>query len=198
MDQRRRPRPTLTRLSKQRLKVLVPGSAEDTLQRNVIEDLSREENRIEVAAPNVVEIEDTGVPEGEVSLKRKRKGGASGPGLSESKKKVELVDNYTVCVPQPLQRTLSVNPSGEVVLDSPPWVDPVSGSSGVGPFDSKKKLRELIGPPGSRISDDTLGNVPFFSSMGARAVRKYFIPKWEEFASLRELEDVLEASLEAA
>ncbi|KAL2486859.1 putative abhydrolase domain-containing protein [Abeliophyllum distichum] len=96
------------------------------------------------------------------------------------------------------QRTLSVNPSSEVVLDSPPRVDPVSGSSGVGPFDSRKKLRELIGPPGSRIFDDTLKNVPFFPSMGAQAVKKYFTPKWEEFTSHGELEDVLEAGLAAA
>ncbi|KAL2519094.1 hypothetical protein Adt_15341 [Abeliophyllum distichum] len=120
-------------------------------------------------------------------------------GSSQPKKKtVELVDNYAVCTPQPLQRTLSVNPSGEVVLDSPPRVDPVSGGPGVGPFDSKKKLGELIGPLGSRISNDTLKNVPFFPSIGAQAVKKYFTPKWEEFASHGELEDVLEAGLVAA
>ncbi|KAL2492127.1 Uncharacterized protein Adt_27755 [Abeliophyllum distichum] len=77
-------------------------------------------------------------------------------------------------------------------------VDSVSGGPGVGPFDSRKKFMELIGPPGSRISDDTLKNVPFFPSMGAQAVKKYFTPKWEEFASHKELEDVLEASLTAA
>ncbi|KAL2541038.1 Uncharacterized protein Adt_02016 [Abeliophyllum distichum] len=65
------------------------------------------------------------------------------------KKAVELVDNYADCAPQPLQRTLSVNPSGNVVLDCPPRVDPVSGGPGVGPFDSRNKLREMI-------SDDTL------------------------------------------
>ncbi|KAL2461800.1 Uncharacterized protein Adt_45220 [Abeliophyllum distichum] len=172
--------------------------AEDTSQRKVIEDLSREGNRAEVTAPDVVEIEDTCVPEGEVPLKRKRKGGASGSGPSQSKKKVELVDNYIVCAPQPFQRTLSVNPSGEVVLDSPSQADPVSGGSGVGPFDSRKKLRELIEPPGSRISDDTLRNVPFFPSIGAQAVKKYLTPKWEEFASHGEREDVLEAGLAAA
>ncbi|KAL2492132.1 hypothetical protein Adt_27760 [Abeliophyllum distichum] len=76
-------------------------------------------------------------------------------------------------------------------------VDPVSGGPGVGPFDSRKKFRELIEPPGSSISDDTLKNVPFFPSMGAHAVKKYFTPKWEEFTSYRELEDVLEAGLTA-
>ncbi|KAL2491504.1 putative abhydrolase domain-containing protein [Abeliophyllum distichum] len=178
---------------------LVPGSAGDTLQKKVIEDLSWEENRTEVAAPDAVEIEDSGVPEGEVPLKRKKKCWASRSGPSQSKKKeVEVVDNYTVCAPQPLQRTLSVNHSGEVVLDSPLRVDPVSRGSGVGLFDSRKKLKELIGPPGSRISDYTLKNVPFFPSMGAQTVKKYFTPKWEEFATLEELEDMLEAGLTAA
>ncbi|KAL2504482.1 hypothetical protein Adt_20103 [Abeliophyllum distichum] len=194
----RRLRPTLARLSKQRPKVLVPGSAKDTSQRKVIEDLSQEGNKAEVAAPDIVEIEDTGVPEGEVHLKKKRKDRASRSGPSQSKKKVELVDNYTVCAPQPLQRTLSVNPSGEVVLDSPPRADPVYEGSRVGPFDSKKKLRELIGPPGLRISDDTLRNVSFFPSMGAQAVKKYLTPKWDEFASHGELEDMLEAGLAVA
>ncbi|KAL2491493.1 Glyceraldehyde-3-phosphate dehydrogenase [Abeliophyllum distichum] len=100
------------------------ASKGDTLQRKVIEDLSREGNRAEVTAPDVVEIEDSDVPEIEASLKRKMKCWASRTGPSQSKKKaVEGVDNYTVCAPQPLQRTLSVNPSSEVVLDSPPWVD---------------------------------------------------------------------------
>ncbi|KAL2466094.1 putative abhydrolase domain-containing protein [Abeliophyllum distichum] len=172
--QGRRPRPTLACLMKQRPKVLVPSYAEDTLQRKVIEDLSREENRAE------------------------RKGGTSGSGPSQPKKKaVELVDNYVVCAPQPLQRTLSVNPSREVALDIPPWVDLVFGGLDVGPFDSRKKLRELIGPSELRISDDTLKNISFFPSMGAQAIKKYFTPKWEEFASHREPEDVLEAGLAA-
>ncbi|KAL2541047.1 putative abhydrolase domain-containing protein [Abeliophyllum distichum] len=178
MDQGRRHRPMLTRLTQQRSKVLVPGPAEDTSQRKVIEDLSREGNKTEVSASNVVDIEDSGAPEGEAPLKRKMNSGASGSGSSQPKKKaVELVDNYADCVPQPLQRTLSVNPSGNVVLDCPPRVDPVSGGPGVGPFNSRKKLRELIGPLRSRISDDTLKNVHFFPSIGAQAVKKYFIPK---------------------
>ncbi|KAL2517261.1 hypothetical protein Adt_13508 [Abeliophyllum distichum] len=106
----------------------------------------------------MAEVEDSGAPEGEAPLKRKRNGGAS----------------------------------------SPPRVDPVFGGLGVGPFDSKKKLRELIRPLGSRISDDTLKNIPFFPSMGAQAVKKYFTPKWEEFASHGNLEDVLKVGLAAA
>ncbi|KAL2491494.1 hypothetical protein Adt_27122 [Abeliophyllum distichum] len=34
--------------------------------------------------------------------------------------------------------------------------------------------------------------------MGAQAVKKYFTPKWKEFATIEELEDVLEAGLTAA
>ncbi|KAL2531138.1 Uncharacterized protein Adt_04489 [Abeliophyllum distichum] len=118
MDQERCPRLTLARLTKQRPRVLVPGSTEDTLQKKVIEDLSREGSREEVAAPDVVEVEDAGVPEGEAPLKRKRNSGTSGAGPSQPKKKA-------------------------VVLESPPRVDPISGESRVGPFDSRKKLREL-------------------------------------------------------
>ncbi|KAL2533713.1 Uncharacterized protein Adt_07064 [Abeliophyllum distichum] len=199
MDQEGRPRPTLAHLTKQRSRVLVPGTAEDTSQKKVTEDLSREGIRTEVAAPNVVEVEDSGAPEGEAPLKRKRKSRTSGLGPSQPKKNaVELVDNYVIFAPQPRQRTLSVNPSGKVVFDSPPRVDPVSEGPGVGPFDSMKKLRELITPPRSRISEDMLKNISFFPFMGAQAVKKYFIPKWEEFASHEELEDVLEAGLDAA
>ncbi|KAL2475475.1 hypothetical protein Adt_36211 [Abeliophyllum distichum] len=59
-------------------KVLVPCSTEDTSQRKVIENLSWEGNRAEVAAHDVVEIEDLGAPEREAPLKRKMKSGASG------------------------------------------------------------------------------------------------------------------------
>ncbi|KAL2540535.1 hypothetical protein Adt_01513 [Abeliophyllum distichum] len=71
------------------------------------------------------------------------------------------------------------------------------GGSG-GPYDSKRRLRELIGAPSARIPDDILRNLPFYPSMGAQAVKKYFTPKWEEFSSHGELEDVLEASLASA
>ncbi|KAL2505139.1 hypothetical protein Adt_20760 [Abeliophyllum distichum] len=72
------------------------------------------------------------------------------------------------------------------------------GGPGVGPFDSKKKLREFVGPPGARMPDDALQNIPFFPSLGAQAVKKYFTPKWEDFASHRDMEDVLEAGLATA
>ncbi|KAL2480678.1 hypothetical protein Adt_33644 [Abeliophyllum distichum] len=72
-------------------------------------------------------------------------------------KAVDVVDNYVVYSVLPLQRTLSVNPSGEFVLDSPPQV----------------------------------------TQRGAQAVKKYFTPKWKEFASHGDLEDVLEAGLAA-
>ncbi|KAL2498116.1 putative abhydrolase domain-containing protein [Abeliophyllum distichum] len=72
-----------------------------------------------------------------------------------------------------------------------------SGPEG-SPYESKRRLRELIGALGARIPDDVLRNVPFFPSMGAQALKKYFTPKWEEFSSHGDLEDVLEASLASA
>ncbi|KAL2475733.1 hypothetical protein Adt_36469 [Abeliophyllum distichum] len=73
-------------------------------------------------------------------------------------------------------------------------VEAPGGGDG-GPYDSKRRFRELIGAPGERIPDDALRNLSFYPSMGAHAVKKYFTPKWEEFSSHGELEDVLEASL---
>ncbi|KAL2542801.1 hypothetical protein Adt_03779 [Abeliophyllum distichum] len=100
MDQGRRPRPMLARLTKQRPRVLVPGSVEDTSLRKVIEDISQEGNMVEVVALDVVEVEDSGAPEGEAPLKRKRKSRTFGSGPSQPKKKaVELVDNYAICAP---------------------------------------------------------------------------------------------------
>ncbi|KAL2466584.1 putative abhydrolase domain-containing protein [Abeliophyllum distichum] len=82
MDQERRPRPTLARLMKQRPRVLVPGSAKDTSQKKVIEDLSRERNMVEVATLDVVEVEDLGTPEEDAPLKKKRETGTFGSGPS--------------------------------------------------------------------------------------------------------------------
>ncbi|KAL2474246.1 hypothetical protein Adt_34982 [Abeliophyllum distichum] len=145
----RRPQPTLAHLTKQRPKVLVPGSAEDTSQRKVIEDLSREETGRLLKPRNV---------------------------------------QYT-----PLQRTLAVNTSEEAVLEGPSKSAQVLGGRDGRPYDSNRRFRELIWAPGARIPDDTLWNLPFYPSMGAQAVKKYFTPKWEEFSSHGELEDVLEA-----
>ncbi|KAL2497824.1 Plus3 domain-containing protein [Abeliophyllum distichum] len=153
MDQGKRPRPTLARLSKQRPKTLAPGSAED--------------------------VED--IPEVEVPLSRKRKAKSTETGTSQPRG--STVDVDTVSGVPPLQRTLAVNPSGEVVLEGPSRPTPGSGDGG--PFDSKRRFRELIGAPGVRIPDDVLRNVPFYPSMGAQAVKKYFTPKWEEFSSHR-------------
>ncbi|KAL2542752.1 Plus3 domain-containing protein [Abeliophyllum distichum] len=136
MDQGRRPRPTLARLTQQRQKTLVPGSAKVTSQRKAIEDLSRVGNE-----------------------------------------------------------TLAVNTLGEVVLEGPSKsTQTLEGRNGR-PYDSKRWFRELIGTPDARIPDDALRNLPFYPSMGAQAVKKYFTPKWDEFSSHGELEDVLEASL---
>ncbi|KAL2486297.1 hypothetical protein Adt_31053 [Abeliophyllum distichum] len=130
------------------------------------------------------------------------------PGSSEDSKQKKVIEEFSrprkrqwrlwiimLCGVPPLQGTLSVNPSGEVMLDSPPQVTQNPGGLAGGPYDSRKKLRELIGNPGPRMPDDALRNVPFYPSMGAHAVKKYFTLKWKEFASHGDLGDVLEAVL---
>ncbi|KAL2492557.1 hypothetical protein Adt_28185 [Abeliophyllum distichum] len=104
-----------------RPRVLAPGSSEDLRQKKVLEDLSREGNRDEAEAPNVVEIEDTNASEVDVPLTRKRKVETSGVGSSSQ---------------------------------------------------SKGKAVE--------------------------AMKKYFTPRWEEFALHGDLDDVLEVGLAAA
>ncbi|KAL2490165.1 hypothetical protein Adt_25793 [Abeliophyllum distichum] len=196
MDQGRCPRPTLAKLTKQRPKTLAPGSAKDTSQRKAIEDLSRSGNKEVAEASKVIEVEDAS--EMEVPLSRKRKARTAETGTSQVRgSAVEVVDN-TICSAPPLQRTLVVNTSGEVVLKGPSRSTSTSRSGDCRPFDSKRRLRELIGAPGARIPDDALRNLPFYPSMEAQAVKKYFTPKWEEFSSHGELEDVLEASLASA
>ncbi|KAL2532446.1 Uncharacterized protein Adt_05797 [Abeliophyllum distichum] len=143
MDQGRRPRPTLPRLTKQRPKTLAPGYVEDTSQRKAIEDLSRAGNKEVVEASKVIEVEDT--PEVEVPLSRKRKARTDETGTSQARRSVRGSRQH-----------------------------------------------------GAKISDDALRNLPFYPFMGAQAVNKYFTPKWEEFSSHGELEDVLEASLASA
>ncbi|KAL2503712.1 Uncharacterized protein Adt_19333 [Abeliophyllum distichum] len=198
MDQRIRPRPTLAKLTKQRPKTLAPGSVEDTSQRKVVEDLSRAENKEVAGASKVIEVDDA--PEAEVPLSRKRKAKASGTGASQATASaVEIADSYTSCSVPLLQRTLTVNTSGEVVLEGPSKSTPTPEGGNGGPYDSKRRFRELIGAPGAWIPDDVLRNLPFYPSMDAREAKKYFTPKWEEFSSHGELEDdVLEASLASA
>ncbi|KAL2469828.1 Uncharacterized protein Adt_37964 [Abeliophyllum distichum] len=197
MDQGRRPRPTLAALTKQRPRMLVPGSAEDSSQRKVIEDLSRAGNKGAAESPKVIEVDDA--PEMEVPLSRKRKARPSGSGTSQAAATVvEVADLPTTTSVPPFQRTLTVNVAGEVVLEGPPKATPTPEGETGGAYDSRKRLRELIGAPGARIPDDALRSVPFFPSMGAQAFKKYFTPQWEEFSSHGELEDVLEASLASA
>ncbi|KAL2471585.1 hypothetical protein Adt_39721 [Abeliophyllum distichum] len=117
MDQGRHPRPTLAKLTKQRPKTLAPGSAEDTSQRKAVEDLSRAENKEVTGASKVIEVDDA--PEVEVPLSWKRKAKSAETGLSQARGSAVDVDN-TVCGAPPLQRTLAVNLSGEVVLEGPP------------------------------------------------------------------------------
>ncbi|KAL2511821.1 Uncharacterized protein Adt_17421 [Abeliophyllum distichum] len=197
MDQGRRPRPTLAALTKQRPRMLVPGSAEDSSQRKAIEDLSRAGNKGAAESPKVIEVDDA--PETEVPLSRKRKARPSGSGTSQAAATVvEVADPPTTTSVPSLQRTLTVNVAGEVVLEGPSKATPTPEGETGGAYDSRKRLRELIGAPGARIPDDALRSVPFFPSMGAQAFKKYFTPKWEEFSSHGELEDVLEASLASA
>ncbi|KAL2512214.1 Plus3 domain-containing protein [Abeliophyllum distichum] len=192
MDQGRRPQPTLAKLTKQRPKTLVPGSAEDTSQRKAVEDLSRTGNKEVDGASKVIEVDDA--PEVEVPLSRKRKAKASGAEASQASV-VLIADPYVACSVPPLQRTLTVNTSGDVVLEGPSKSTPTLEGGNGGSYDSKRRLREMIGAPGARIPDNALWNLPFYPSMGAQAVKKYFTPRWEEFFSHGELEDVLEASL---
>ncbi|KAL2543258.1 Uncharacterized protein Adt_04236 [Abeliophyllum distichum] len=180
MDQGRRPRPTLAKLAKQRPRTLVPGSVEDSSQRKVIEDLSRAGNKEAAEASKVIEVDDA--PEAEVPLSQKRKAKSSGVGPSQATADVvEIASQPTTCSVTPLQRTLAVNTSGEVVLEGPFKSTPVPEGGSGGPYDSKRWLRELIGAPGARIPDDMLRSLPFYPSMGAQAMKKYFTPKWEEF-----------------
>ncbi|KAL2497882.1 putative abhydrolase domain-containing protein [Abeliophyllum distichum] len=196
-SQGKRPRPTLAALTKQRPRILVPGSAEDSSQRKVIEDLSRAGNKGGAEPSKVIEVDDA--PETEVPLSRKRKARPSGPATSQAAATVvEIADPPTTTSVPPLQRTLTVNPAGEVVLEGPSKSTPTSEGETGGSYDSRRRLRELIGAPGARIPDDVLRSVPFYPSMGAQAFKKYFTPKWEEFSSHAELEDVLEASLASA
>ncbi|KAL2518812.1 hypothetical protein Adt_15059 [Abeliophyllum distichum] len=176
------------------MRTLVPWSSEDAKQKKVIEDLSREENKDEAARVNIVEInKDEGGPGGEVPLVRKKKAGSS----FQVKKTVED-DDLTACNLPLLQRTLSVTATGKVVLDAPPKLPQSVDDSEGGVYDSKIKLRELIGPPGARIPDDVVRDLSFYPAMGAQAFKKYFNPKWEDFASNGDLEDTLEASLAEA
>ncbi|KAL2457788.1 Uncharacterized protein Adt_46224 [Abeliophyllum distichum] len=173
MDQGRRPRPTLAKLAKQRPRTLAPGSAEDSSQRKVIEDLSRAGNREATEASKVIEVDDA--PEVEVPLSRKRKARPSGARPSEATAEaVEIADLPTASSVPPLQRTLAVDTAGKVILEGPQKSTPAPESGSGGP---------------------KCHSTP---SMGAQAVKYYFTPKWEEFSSHGELEDVLEASLASA
>ncbi|KAL2500030.1 Uncharacterized protein Adt_25580 [Abeliophyllum distichum] len=174
MDQGRRPRPTLAKLAKQRPRTLVPGSAEDSSQRRVIEDLSRAGNK---EAAKVIEVDDTprdrGAP---VSKEEGQAFWARGlPGSGYCRWRVSTLQRLPAS--RPLQRTLAVNTAGEVVLEGPSKSTPTPEGESGGSYESKKRLRELIGAPGARIPDDALRSVPFFPSMGAQAFKKYFTPK---------------------
>ncbi|KAL2455993.1 hypothetical protein Adt_47002 [Abeliophyllum distichum] len=117
MDKDKRPRPALARLSKQKPRALASGSSEESCQKKVLEDLSRQGSKETAQTSKVIEVEDS-TPEGDVPLSRKRKSRASGAGAPQGS--VEIVDDHATCSVPPLQRTLAVNTSGEVVLEDPP------------------------------------------------------------------------------
>ncbi|KAL2542868.1 hypothetical protein Adt_03846 [Abeliophyllum distichum] len=144
MDKGKLPRPTMAHFASKKSKALAPGPSEDSKHKNVIEDLSRDGNRDEADKADVVEIDESvEAAEEEVPLSRKRKVGTS----SQVKKKtIEVMDNYTVCSPPPLQRMLSITDAGEIVLEISPKLHQSSEDSDGRPYDSKRKLRELIGP----------------------------------------------------
>ncbi|KAL2506462.1 hypothetical protein Adt_22083 [Abeliophyllum distichum] len=100
----------------------------------------------------------------EVPLTRKRKANAgAGTGSSAA----DIAGPYTAGSVPPLQRTLAVNTSGEVVLEGPSKSTSTPEGVAEGPYDSRRRLRELIGAPGSRIPDEQLRDVPFYPAMGA-------------------------------
>ncbi|KAL2481182.1 hypothetical protein Adt_34148 [Abeliophyllum distichum] len=169
------PRQTMARLASRKPKSWAPGSSKDSKHKKVIEELSREENKGKVGVAGVIKIDEGAEASGgDVSLLRKMKAGAS---TQPKKKVVKVVDNYAVCSPPHLQRTLSVTAAGEVVLDIPPKVPQSSERSDGGSYDSKRKLKELIGPPRARILDDVVHNLPFYPAMEAQAFKKYFSPR---------------------
>ncbi|KAL2534345.1 Uncharacterized protein Adt_07696 [Abeliophyllum distichum] len=97
----------------------------DSLQRKVVEGLSRAGNKEFPGASNVIEVDDA--PEVEVPLTRKRKANAgAGTGPSAA----DIAGPYTAGSVPPLQRTLAVNTSGEVVLEGPPKSTPDSRGCG--------------------------------------------------------------------
>ncbi|KAL2533441.1 Plus3 domain-containing protein [Abeliophyllum distichum] len=150
MDKEKRPRPVLARLNKQKPRALATGSSKEVRQKKVLEDISREGNKEAVEASKVIEVDDFSAPEGDVPLSRKRKSRTPGTGAPQGS--MEIVDNYATCSAPPLQRTLAVNTSGE----GPPRLSQKPGGTEWGPFESKRRLRELIGALGARIPDDVL------------------------------------------
>ncbi|KAL2471910.1 hypothetical protein Adt_40046 [Abeliophyllum distichum] len=108
VEQDKCPRPFLAYLAGLKPRTLLLGSSEAT---------------VEEEGATVGDVEAT---EGEVPMKNKKK---DAPSSQPRKKVVEIVDNYVVCNPPLLQRTLSVTPAREVILDAPPHKPQPSGGS---------------------------------------------------------------------
>ncbi|KAL2455213.1 Uncharacterized protein Adt_47396 [Abeliophyllum distichum] len=114
-------------------------------------------------------IEVDDAPEAEVPLSRKRKAKSSGTGASQATASiVEIADSYTTC---------SVPPSKGCWLST------------------RRERWSLRVPPNRPRLRKTGMEGPMTPRDGSE---KYFTPKWEEFSSHGELEDVLEASLASA
>ncbi|KAL2519248.1 Uncharacterized protein Adt_15495 [Abeliophyllum distichum] len=111
-----------------------------------------------------------------------RKARPSGARPSEATAEaVEIADLPTASSVPPLQRTLAVDTAGKVILEGPQKSTPTPEIGSGGPYDSKRRLRELIGSSGTKIPDDSLQKVSFYPSMGAQAVKYYFTPSGRNF-----------------
>ncbi|KAL2542936.1 hypothetical protein Adt_03914 [Abeliophyllum distichum] len=142
MDKDKRPRPAFARLSKQKPRALASGFSKESRQKKFLEDLSRQVSKETAQTLKVIEVEDS-APEGDVPLPRKRKSRA--PGAGAPQRSIEIVDNYATCRAPPLQRTLAVNTSGEVILEDPPRLSQKPSGTEGSPVELKRRLRELIG-----------------------------------------------------
>ncbi|KAL2454775.1 Uncharacterized protein Adt_47721 [Abeliophyllum distichum] len=137
MDQGRRPRPTLAKLTKQRPKTLVPGSAEDASQRKVIEGLSRAGNKEVPGASNVIEVDDA--PEVEMPLTRKRKTNA---GASTGTSAADIAGPYTAGSVPPPPEDAGCQSLGRGGPGGSSEIDPDSGGCG------RRSLRLKEAPEG--------------------------------------------------
>ncbi|KAL2487081.1 hypothetical protein Adt_31837 [Abeliophyllum distichum] len=100
---RKTPSPhTLAALTKQRPRMLVSGSAEDSSQRKVYRGLQPGGEQGGAEPSKVIEVDDA--PETEVALSRKRKARPSGPGTSQAAATVVEIADPPTTTSVPLSR----------------------------------------------------------------------------------------------